>query len=231
MGGLNYKKIKKWQFHRLKTWQILLILVPLLILDATLLRIDHLRMVEMRDAVLAADEEGDEAVLSQKLEELKGFTFSHIVVYITESNGTQSLGFGTGVFYLEQQYLRAASIALAEAEAQIADSDTNPNGNIFLEASEICKGRASIYGWTWSSPGYIDCMTSEIASHPAADNIQDTIYANIPSTELYRKSYASPVWAPCGSGFAILATLIILLILLFRAIFWVFLKIALRVMR
>lgn len=224
MGGLNYKKIKKWQFHRLKTWQILLILVPLLILDATLLRIDHLRMVEMRDAVLAADEEGDEAVLSQKLEELKNFTFSHIVVYIAESNGTQSLGFGTGVFYLEQQYLRAASIALAEAEAQIESSGSDIDSSIFQEAFNVC---GSI-GAHWS---YIECMNSQISQHPAANNFLDTIRANIPPTELYRKNYASPVWAPCGSGFAILITLVVLLILLFRAIFWVFLKIALRAMR
>lgn len=224
MGGLNYKKIKKWQFHRLKTWQILLILVPLLILDATLLRIDHLRMVEMRDAVLAADVEGDEANLSQKLEELKNFTFSHIIVHIAESNGTQSLGFGTGVFYLEQQYLRAAARALDEAKAILANSGSDLDSDIFQEALDVC---GSI-GSHWS---YIECMDEEISKHPAAGNLLDEVRADIPSTELYRKNYASPIWAPCGSGFAILATIIVLLILLWRAIVWVFLKLALRFMR
>ncbi len=224
MGGLNFKKIKKWKFHRVKTWQILLVLVALIFLDLTLLRIDHLRMVEMRDAVLSADEEGDEAKLSQKLEELKDFTFSHIVVYIDESNGTQFLNFGTGVFYLEQQYVRAATTALEEARAIIENSNSGSDGDVFQGAIDKCSSIGSYYA-------YIDCMYSEIDNHPGTANLIDSVRANIPSTELYRKNYASPIWAPCPAGFAILATLIIILFLICRFIFWVFLKIALHFMR
>lgn len=231
MGGLNFKKIKKLKFHRLKTWQVFLLLVPLLYLDATLLRFDHLKMVELRDAVLAADIDGEEDTLSAKLEELKNFTFSHIVFNMTESNGTQSLTLGTGVFYLEQQYIRAAADALSEARAQLVDVDDNPNGNVFAQASAVCDPLARANGWAWNSPQFLECMTGELAKYPTADSITDKISANIPSTELYRKNYASPLWAPCPAGFAILATLIVILILFIRFLVWVFLKIALIAMK
>ncbi len=229
-GNLNFRKVKKLKVHRLKTWQLLLACALLLFLDATLLRFDNLKMVELRDAVLQADAHAS-SDLSDKLEELKQFTFSHIVVNIYEHNGIQTLTLGTGVFYLEQQYIRAATDALAEAEIALENNDENPNGNVFKQASDVCKPIAIANGWTWASQGYLDCMTSEIANHPTTDSIQDTIYANIPSTELYRKNFASPIWAPCPAGFAILATLIILLILFFRFIFWLFLKIVILFMR
>lgn len=224
MGGLNFKQIKKWKFHRIKTWQILLALVPLLFIDLTLLRFDHLKMVELRDAVLAADVDGDETILSQKLEELKNFTFSHIVVYIDESNGSQYLNFGTGVFYLEQQYIRAASEALSEAQAIIASSNTGSDRDVFQGAIDMCSSIGSYYA-------YIDCMYSEIDRHPGTGNLIDSVRANIPSTELYRKNYASPLWAPCPAGFFILITLLIIVFLICRFIFWIFLRIALRVMQ
>ena len=111
----------------------------------------------------------------------------------------QRVSFGTGPFYLEHQYIRAANKALAEAEEAMT-GDANPNGNIYAAAAEVCKAAALANGWTWSSPEYINCMVSEIQKYPAADEIQDTIIAALPSTELYRHNYASPVWAPTLTG-------------------------------
>ena len=81
-----------------------------------------------------------------------------------------------------------------------AFSDSNPNGNIYALASETCKAQAISNGWTWDNPNYINCMISEIQKYPAADEIQDKIMASLPSTELYRHNYASPVWAPTWSS-------------------------------
>ena len=67
-GNLNFRKVKKLKVHRLKTWQLLLACALLLFLDATLLRFDNLKMVELRDAVLQADAHAS-SDLSDKLEE------------------------------------------------------------------------------------------------------------------------------------------------------------------
>ena len=220
------KKRGRIKLHRLKTWQLFLLLVPLFFIDATLLRLDHIRMTELRTAVLAADELEDDAMTTEALEKLKEFVFSNIVINVMDDNGTQRVTFGTGPFYLEHMYIRAANRALAEAETKLT-GDNNPNGNIYAMAADTCKTEALANGWTWSSPEYINCMVSEIQKYPAANEIQDTIIASLPSTELYRKNYASPVWAPTLTGFMLLLTLLIIVVIFIRGIIWVVLRLAL----
>ncbi|MDO5475175.1 MAG: hypothetical protein Q4F61_02190 [Candidatus Saccharibacteria bacterium] len=216
----------KLKNFKVKTWQLILILIPLFFLDATLLRMDHLKMVELRDAVLAADaEESDEEIL-KAVEELKSFVFSNIVINIVDDNGLQKITFGTGPFYLEHQYNRAANAALKEAEKNLA-SDSNPNGNVYAQASGVCSPLAQQNGWTWNDSRFINCMLSEINKHPAANEIQDKIIASLPSTELYRKNYASPMWAPTLTGFAILLTIIIIVVIFIRFIIWLILRLSL----
>ena len=222
---------------RVKTWILVLALVPLGFVDATLLRLDHVKMTELRDAVLEVDakitdDESEEAAqandakIREALIELKEFTFSHIVVNVVEENGVQRATFGTGPFYLEHQYHRSASKVLQEAEAKLA-SDENPYGNVYGAAGETCRAEAIANGWTWSSPEFIDCMLTEIQKYPAAADIQDTIIASLPSTELFRHNYASPVWAPTPAGFLLLITAVVLIILAIRLIYWIVIRIAL----
>ena len=220
------KKRGRVKFHKVKTWWLLVALIPLLFVDATLLRFDHIRMTELRDAVMAADEAEDEAAVADGLEELKDFVFNNIVINVVDDNGEQKVTFGTGPFYLEHMYIRAANAALAEAEKNMAN-DGNPNGNVYAMASEVCKAAAIANGWTWNSPEYINCMMSEIQKYPAADELQSSIAASLPSTELYRKNYASPVWAPSFTGFMLLLTLVIIVVIFIRGLWWVILRLSL----
>lgn len=232
MGGKKTNRIRRLlqNFRAVQNWQLLLILIPLLFVTATLLRLDHLRMAELRSAVLAADEAGDDAAINESLAKLQEFTFSHIVVNLVERNGRQNLVFGTGPFYLENQYLRAANAAIAAAESQIGD-DSNPNGNIYAAVSAICRPLAIANGWAWNSPGYLECWTSELAKYPAAGELDVEFRATLPSTELFRHNYASPIWTPSWSGLAILACLIIIVIIVIRILIWCVLQIALFVMK
>ena len=216
-------RAKKW---RIKTWQLVVLLLPLLFIDATLLRVDHIHMTELRDAVLEADVNDDDTETFRALEELKSFVFSNIVINVIDDNGRQEVIFGTGPFYLEHQYIRAANKALEEAEATIA-SDSNPNGNIYQMASDVCRPQAIANGWSWDDANYINCMVGEIQKYPAADELNDTIAASLPSTELYRKSYASPVWAPTLTGWMILITLVIIVVIFIRGIVWLVFRLSL----
>lgn len=220
------KKRGRIKFHKVKTWKLLVVLVPLLFVDATLLRIDHIKMTELRDAVLEADKNENDEEISQNLEKLKDFVFSNIVINVVDDNGNQRVTFGTGPFYLEHQYIRAANKALEEAEKTIA-SDSNPNGNIYQAASSVCQPQAIANRWNWNDPNYINCMMGEIQKYPAADEISDTIAASLPSTELYRKNYASPLWAPTLTGFMLLFTLVIIVVIFIRVIVWVILRLSL----
>ena len=220
------KKRGRVRLKRIKTWQLLVMLVLLLFVDATLLRMDHVRMTELRDEVLRADTNENDEEIIRALEELKGYVFSNIVVNVVDDNGRQEVIFGTGPFYLERQYIKTANKALAEAEATIA-ADNNPNGNIYQMASEVCRPQAIANGWSWDDANYINCMVGEIQKYPAADELNDTIAASLPSTELYRKDYASPVWAPSWAGWMILVTIVVIVVIFIRGIKWAVLRLSL----
>ncbi len=220
------RKRGRVKIPKIKTWQLLVVLVPLLFLDATLLRMDHIKMTELRDVVLAADEAEDDERITESLEELKKFVFSNIVVNIVDDNGMQKVTFGTGPFYLEHQYARAANAALKKAEEEMV-SDNNPNGNIYAIASQVCQPQAIANGWAWNDARYINCMMTEIQKYPAADNIQDKIIARLPSTELYRKNYASPVFVFSLSGVFLLITFAIVVVIFIRGICWLVLRLSL----
>ena len=228
MGGkrTNHLKQALARLKRIRLWQLLLILIPLLFVAATLLRLDHLKMVELRDAVLAADAAEDDAAIQSSLVALQEFVVSHIVVNIAEQNGVQSIIFGTGPFYLEHQYLRAANAAIEAAEAEVVD-DSNPYGNIYAAVSAICRPLAIQNGWAWNSQPYLDCWTSHLAEYPASDNLEVNLTANVPSTELFRHNYASPIWAPTAAGWVILLCILLALVIIVRFVIWLILKIAL----
>lgn len=220
------RKLGKFKRFKIKNWMLLIVLLILLFIDATLLRVNHIQMTELRDAVMAADEANDDAAIAEGLIKLKEFVFSNVVINIVDDNGEQKTMFGTGPFYLEHQYLRDAQAALEKAEAEMV-GDANPNGNIYGMAGDTCKALALQNGWTWDNVNFINCMVTEINKYPSAAEIQDTIIAALPSTELYRHNYASPVWAPSILGWCILLTLIIIVVIFIKIIIWVVLRVSL----
>ena len=228
MGGITKNHLKEAlrNFFRIKTWKLIVILIPLVFLAATLLRFDHLKMLELRDQVLEADASGSEEDIIAALNQLRDFTFTHIVVNVYEENGVEKLTFGTGPFYLENQYVKTAQAELAKAEASLENAGVNPNGNVFKKAAEVCDALGIQYGWGYSAP-YINCMQDELAKYPAMDEIEDYKQAMIPSTALYRQDFASPIWYPCWSGIVILLCVLLVIFILVRLIVWLFIHIAL----
>ena len=228
MGGITKNRLKEAlrNIFRVRTWKLILILIPLLFIAATLLRFDHLEMVTLRDQVIKADEEGSEEDILTALNQLKDFTLTHIVVNVYEENGIEKLSFGTGPFYLENQYVKKAQEELAKAEASLENAGVNPNGNVFKKAAEVCDALGIQYGWGYSAP-YINCMQEELAKYPAMDEIEDYKEAMIPSTALYRQDFASPIWYPCWSGIIILVCIILIIVIFIRFLIWICLRIAL----
>ena len=232
MGGKQIKRltIRLKKLRAVKTWQLFLIFILLLFASATLLRLDHIKMTNLRSAVLEADKEGNEIILADALNNLKNFTVSHTVVNIVDNNGDKKIEFGTGVFYLEQSYLTAASEILQKAsEAEI--DDNNPNGNIYALASAVCRPLAIANGWSWNSPEHIACWQTELAKYPSTSAEGDTVRVSLPSTELYRREYVSPVWTPSISGFVILITFILGVVIFIRLLIWICLEITLIIMK
>ena len=229
MGGLSKDKLRQVlaKIFRLTSWKLALILILLSFLAATLLRFDHIRMTELRDAVLAADSEDDDEKIAQTLNELHSFTLNHIIFNTVEENGQQRITFGTGPFYLENQYLRKAQAAVAKAQEEIDKNAKNPNGNVYQKVADICDAQGKKYGWRYPDKEYINCWINELANFPTTDNMDAYGSANLPSTELFRYEFASPVWYPCGSGIVIFICIILAVILIIRFFIWLFFRIAL----
>lgn len=174
-------------------------------------------MVELRKAVLVADEAEDDAKIDETLRALQEFTLKHIVFNIVEENGEQKIVFGTGPFYLEHQYLRQANVAIAKAK-ELAAQNVNTSENVYDKAAEVCDALGRQRGWSYDA-NYIGCMQSELAKYPASDKIAETP-VDIPSTELFRHDFASPLWYPCLSGIVILVTALLSVMLVVRILVW-----------
>ncbi|MBQ6394212.1 hypothetical protein IJH97_00430 [Candidatus Saccharibacteria bacterium] len=222
MGGKITKFLKS-----IKAWQLILVLIPMLFIAATLLRFDDLKMIELRDAVYAADESGTDEEIAQALKNLKDFASTHIIVNFEEKNGQYNLNFGTGPIWLENQYNRKATAAIEEAEKELAkQSHSNPNGNVFAAAMAVCKPQAIKYGWAWNSSNYLDCMTGEINKYPTTDYLVNSYTASIPSTALFRYDFASPAWAPTLAGWVILLCLVLIIWIITKFVTWVIVRVA-----
>lgn len=217
MGGLS--KL------RLSSWKIALILALLSFLAATLLRFDHIRMTELRDAVMAADAENNDEKIEETLKELHAFTLKHVVFNTVQENGVEKITFGTGPFYLENQYLRKANEAIVKAKEEIEKNSSNPNGNIYKKVADICDAKSRANGWGFNAL-YIQCFQDELAKYPEEETMDAYGAAILPSTELFRYEYSSPLWYPCGSGIVMLICFILVIILVLRFFIWLLIHFA-----
>lgn len=233
MGGVSKKKKSKKALSKIfhiSSWKLILVLILLVFFGATLLRFDHIKMSELREAVLTADEEEDTDKILSSLNELRNFTLKHIVFNILEDNGEQQIIFGTGPFYLENLYIHDAKEAIKKQQEEIEKkgiTDKNPNGNIFAKVAKICDGKARTYGWPYYDKRYLNCYTTELAKYPSSSSLTTDLEAVLPPVDNYRYDIASPIWYPCASGIVILIAVFLAIWVICRFIFWIVTSIAL----
>ena len=96
-----------------------------------------------------------------------------------------------------------------------------PEGDFSKKAGIIIVDTASESVWVEK------VAEEDFECHTTADELNDKIAASLPSTELYRKDFASPIWAPTLTGFMILMTLIIIVVIFIRGIIWIILRLSL----
>lgn len=195
------KSIK--QLQRVKTWQLLILLILVGFLAATFLRLNNIGMINRRDAVLAADKSGDTTVMESRLYDLQRYVVEH-----PNAN--------TGIFYLENQYKRDA-----QKVVDAASNDSNPNGNINAKAEAVC--RPQYAAW---SPAYVQCFTDELAKYPPSPDPSQNV--TLPSATLYRYEFSSPIWSPDFAGWSLVACAIIILMIIVRLISLVILRLLLK---
>jgi hypothetical protein len=222
------KKILR-NLRKIRIWYLVIALLPLLAISAALLRMDNQKLLELRKEVAAADESGDTDRILSSLTNLRIFVSKNIVLTSYERNGENHIVFGTGPFFLKEEYTRRANEAIEEARQSIISD--NPNGNVFEQAAAICDPIAREHGWRYPDPRYIDCIMTELSKFPPSPEIDNFKEVSIPPVALFRYDFASPIWAPTITGFTLLACLLILLVIAFKVISYVFLHLTLMIFR
>ncbi len=183
------KSIK--QLQRIKTWQLLVVLLLMGFVAATFLRLNNIGMAERREAVLTADKANDSQITKTRLYDLQRYSAQHM--------NTE-----TGPFYLEGQYRRDAQKMVDDAKAR---SNSGPNINELAEG--VCRPRYTVW-----SPAYVQCFADELAKYPPSpDPVQNV---SLPSTELYRYSFSSPRWSPDFAGWSVALCGVIIIMIIAR---------------
>lgn len=194
------------QIQRVKTWQLLIVLVLIGFVAATFLRLNNVGMDQRRQSVLHADKDARDEDMGNRMYDLQRYTATH-------------MNASTGQFDLTEQYKRDVQKAI-----DAATDDANPNGNINAQAEAICRPQFS-----WYSTAYLQCFLDEISKFPSAPELTNDV--ELPNPALYRHSFASPLWSPDFAGFSSLLFVFTGLIIIGRWLHFGFLHLLLRLRR
>lgn len=179
--------------QRIKTWQLVILLVLALFIAAIFLRLNNVGMVERRNAVYAADKVGDNVQIRERLYDLQRYAAGH-------------MNAPTGEVYLDKKYERDTHKMIEELEA------SSVQGDIYGKADSICRPRYIQDGFY--STAYMLCIKEETSKRSTGDEMATAIDAPDPS--LYRFEYFSPLWTLDFAGISVLISGIIALGILIR---------------
>jgi len=204
------RKLHHWLtlLKRVKTWQLIILLVIFAAIGAFLLRQNNLRMVELRNLVMKADEDpaGD---TKKALLDLQAYVSQHM---------NTSLGNG---IYLQDTYQRAYT-----ASVQKAVSATNPQAKVYEQVELECR---PVYQRTKSFPAYTLCAKEKLAQLSPNQDALASLQA--PPADLFHYNFASPLISFDPAGFFVILTGVVGLLLVIRLIAYIMLKVLLRTRR
>ncbi len=195
----SIKRIK-----RVKTWHLVAVLLLMLFVSATFLRLNNIGMVQRREAVIAADQQGDDQAVENRLYDLRQYVMKHM-----NTNGSS--------VYLAERYNRDK----ANLVQQAVNANNSNKDVINKKVDDICKPQYSGY-----NQGYVSCFAREYAKYAPGSDPISTI--KMPDPELYRADFASPLWSPDFAGFSVLACVVLIVVIIMRIISIIVLKIILK---
>lgn len=190
------------KIRSLATWQVVILFALMTVVVATLLRINNVRMLERKEAVLAADRSGDLGMVTERLHDLQEYVLKH-------------MNSSTGQIFLEHTYRQKLDQLINDAKKTIGSQQGQ---NAYKIAGEICDKRFRGY-----SQAYAECFLAEVNKQSSLVPTPVEIKTLSPNT--YVHSYASPRWSPDLAGFAVLIWGLLLVGLIGKMIFWIGLEV------
>lgn len=133
------------KLQRIKTWQLVVLLILSTFLASTFLRLNNIGMIERRNAVISADEVGSAEITKDRLYDLQRYVSSHM---------NTSLGQGV---YLESSYKRGVQEAYRAPEN---------DSQVYRLVDDYCKPRFS----HWSQ-AYVQCIANKLSEYPETETV------------------------------------------------------------
>jgi hypothetical protein len=180
-----------WRFWRhIKPVYFLIIAVAFGVVTLVALRHNNERMVQLRDAVYAADKSGGD--VEGSLRELRQYVYGHM---------NTSLSSGPNAVHPPIQ-LKYTYERLQQAQASVLNQG---NSSLYAEAQNYCEGQTAI------GSEVISCIQSYATSHGA--NL-----APIPDG-LYKFDFTSAKWSPDAAGWSLVLAPLALLCFVVSAVY------------
>ena len=177
MNGWNQNKLyKRLRTKKIKNWFLVVSFLFCLLITIGFLRHNNLKMVELRNQVILADEQNKDVGMA--LEKLNYQVFHHINTKIVRP------------VELVYSYNRAA-------KASIEAANRGSGRDIYLEATTACERRGV------PIPSIAQCAADyALANNPGIDPSK----VNLPDKNLFKYSFTSPIWVPDAAGIFIVIT-------------------------
>ena len=181
------------QLRRVKTWQLVILLILAGFVTATFLRLNNTGMIERRNAVEGADKAGDAQSTTSRIYDLQRYVAAH-------------MNASSGVFYLQETYNRDVKTVMS-GETSSAGADSPQ-----AKADAICNPNLQTHGY---SVAYQECMLNELTK---AGQVVDPSSLKLPSPALYRYNFISPIWSPDFAGWSLIVCAVLVTLIIGRLI-------------
>lgn len=185
------RKIRRF-FKQIRTWQLFLIAIILLIFAIFLLRINNLGMLERRSALIEADKTGEIKEVRKSALKLQNYVANH-------------MNTATGKIALQTLYNDAAQAALNAAKPpEISEG-------LYMAAGENCLPKLHASGYqAWS-----DCVAKTVG---ITDTSALAATAAPPDPSAYYLEFSSARWSLDAAGITLFCALFFFAIAIFRGV-------------
>jgi len=188
------------------TWIMTMALMILMVVTAYALRTNNLGMLQLRNAVIAADKSGDRAVLVKATSELQKYVSMHMNTYMGESG-----------IALQHSYDQDVAKAVEES---VARQQLDIPLDIYAQYDAQCRSQLAAGEWH-----YVNCISSHIDY--TGKNF-DFSAPKLPAKELYYVNFTPPRVSMDFAGIMVMICILLLLVIVFRVVFNLSLRLAIR---
>lgn len=194
---MNKRKLhhKLVVLRRVPLWSFLVVGLVFLLIAVLALRQNNQNMIELREAVFAADEKN--ADVEGALKDLREYVYGHMNTNLAAGDNAIK-----PPIQLKHRYDR-----LVEAEQAKLQSS---NGNLYTDAQNYCEANQP---GGFSGSNRLDCIRQYLDSHGAADVAP--VY--IPD-DLYKFDFVSPAWSPDLAGWSLVLAAVLLSLFVVRLV-------------